>query len=178
LNSYISSNHLIFVKKRLFEHEALKPKSTHKVATHNRDTKQTTEHKKERPKSQPQDLSCPSKISHPISKRPAPGASDCASLVCRFVTARLPVSLMWSRFAHCGHHLGRVTTMGPEIPLLWVVKVGLEARDPLGGDIRSGKNGVDAVETVTKGVKMVEKTIRPTSVWSGTTSEKPIYIPR
>jgi hypothetical protein len=45
----------------------------------------------------------------------------------------------------------------------------------LGSDIRSGKNGVDAV---TKRVKMVEKTIRRTSVSSGTTSEKPIYIPR
>jgi hypothetical protein len=56
--------------------------------------------------------------------------------------------------------------------------VGLEARDPSGSDIRSGKNGVDAVETVTKRVKMVEKTIRRTSVSSGTTPEKPIYIPR
>jgi hypothetical protein len=37
---------------------------------------------------------------------------------------------------------------------------GLEARDPSGGDIRSGRNGVDAVETVTKRVKMVGKTIR------------------
>jgi hypothetical protein len=59
-----------------------------------------------------------------------------------------------------------------------VVKAGLEARDPSGCDIRSGKNGVDAVETVTKRVKMVEKTIRRTSVSSGATSEKPIYIPR
>jgi hypothetical protein len=40
----------------------------------------------------------------------------------------------------------------------------------LGGDIRSGRIGVDAVETVTKRVKMVEKTIRRTSVLSGTTS--------
>jgi hypothetical protein len=48
----------------------------------------------------------------------------------------------------------------------------------LGGDIRSGKNGVDAVETVMKRVNMVEKTIRRTSVSSCTTSEKPIYIPR
>jgi hypothetical protein len=40
----------------------MKPKSTHKqAATHNRDTKQTVEHKKERPKTQPQDLSRPSK---------------------------------------------------------------------------------------------------------------------
>jgi hypothetical protein len=71
------------------------PKSTHKqAATHNRDARQTTEHKKERPKTQPQDLSRPSKISHSISKRLAPGAGDCASLVCRFVTARLPVSRM------------------------------------------------------------------------------------
>jgi hypothetical protein len=32
----------------------MKPKSTHKqAATHNRNTKQTTEHKKERPKTQP-----------------------------------------------------------------------------------------------------------------------------
>jgi hypothetical protein len=61
-SSSSSSNHLIFVKKRLFEHEVIKPKSTHKVATHNGDTKQTTEHKKERPKTQSQDLSCPSKI--------------------------------------------------------------------------------------------------------------------
>jgi hypothetical protein len=48
---------LIFVKKRLFEHKVMKPKSTHKqaakAATHNRDAKQTTEHKKERPKTQP-----------------------------------------------------------------------------------------------------------------------------
>jgi hypothetical protein len=112
-------SHLIFVKKRLFEHEVMKPKSTHKqAATHNRNTKQTTEHKKERPKTQPQDLSRPSKISHSISKRLVPGAGDCASLVCRFVTARLPVSRMWSRFAHCGHLFGRATTMGPEILLL------------------------------------------------------------
>jgi hypothetical protein len=48
----------------------------------------------------------------------------------------------------------------------------------LGSDIRSGRIGVDAVETVTKRVKMVEKTIRRTSVSSGTTSEKPIYIAR
>jgi hypothetical protein len=48
----------------------------------------------------------------------------------------------------------------------------------LGGDIRSGKNDVDAMETVTKRVKMVEKTIRRTSVSSSTTSKKTIYIPR
>jgi hypothetical protein len=48
----------------------------------------------------------------------------------------------------------------------------------LGSDIRSGKNSVNAVETVTERVKMVEKTIRRTSVSSGTTSEKPIYTPR
>jgi hypothetical protein len=48
----------------------------------------------------------------------------------------------------------------------------------LGSDICSGRIGVDAVETATKRVKMVEKTIRRTSVSSGTTSEKPIYIPR
>jgi hypothetical protein len=42
----------------------------------------------------------------------------------------------------------------------------------LGSDIRSGRIGVDAVEMVTKRVKMVEKTIRRTSVSSGTTSEK------
>jgi hypothetical protein len=60
----------------------MKPKSTHKqAAMHNRDTKQTTEHKKERPKTQPQDLSRPSKITHPISKQLVPGAGDCASLV-------------------------------------------------------------------------------------------------
>jgi hypothetical protein len=93
------------------------------MATHNRDTKQTTEHKKERPKTQPQDLSCPSKIAHPISKRLVPGAGDCASLVCRFVTARLPVSRIWSHFSHCGHLFGRATMMSPEIPLLWVVKI-------------------------------------------------------
>jgi hypothetical protein len=46
------------------------------------------------------------------------------------------------------------------------------------GDIRSGKNGVDAVETVTKRVKMVEKTVRRTSVSPGTTSEELVYIPR
>jgi hypothetical protein len=97
----------------------MKPKSTYKkAATYNRDTKQTTEHKEERPKTQPQDLSRPSKISHSISKRLVPGAGDCASLVCRFVTARLPVSRMWSRFPHCEHLFGRATTMGPEIPLL------------------------------------------------------------
>jgi hypothetical protein len=45
---------------------------------------------------------------------------------------KLPVSRMWGRFAHCGHLFGRATTMGPEIPLLWVVKVGLGARDPSG----------------------------------------------
>jgi hypothetical protein len=90
-----SSNHLIFVKKRLFEHKVMKPKSTHKqAATHNRDTQQTTEHKKERPKTQPQDLSRPSKITHPISKRLVLGTGDCALLVCRFVTARQPVSRM------------------------------------------------------------------------------------
>jgi hypothetical protein len=111
----------------------MKPKSSHKqAATHNRDTKQTTEHKKERPKTQPQDLSCPPKIVDPISKWLIPGAGDCALLVCRFVTARLPVSRMWSRFAHCGHLFGRATTIGPEIPLLWVVRVGFEARDPSG----------------------------------------------
>jgi hypothetical protein len=112
----------------------MKPKSTHKqAATHNRDTKQTTEHKKERPKTQPQDLSHPSKISHSILKRLVPGAGDCASLVCRFVIARLSVSRMWSRFAHCGHLFGRAMTMGPEILLLWVVKVGLEMyRNSLG----------------------------------------------
>jgi hypothetical protein len=157
----------------------MKPKSTHKqAATHNRDTKQTTEHKKERPKPQPQDLSRPSKISHSISKRLVPGAGDCASLVCRFVTARLPFSRMWSRFANCGHLFGRATTMGPKILLCrwsrWVSK--REIR--LGSGVRSGKNGVNAVETVTKRVKMVEKTIRRTSVSSGTTSEKPICIPR
>jgi hypothetical protein len=48
----------------------------------------------------------------------------------------------------------------------------------LGSDIRSGRIGVDAVETVTKRAKVVEKTIRRTSVSSSTTSEKPIYIPR
>jgi hypothetical protein len=48
----------------------------------------------------------------------------------------------------------------------------------LGSDIHNGKNGVDVVETVTKRVKMVEKTIKRTSVSSSTTSEKPIYIPR
>jgi hypothetical protein len=43
----------------------MKPKSAHKqAATHNRDTKQTTEHKKEKPKTQPQDLFHPSKITH------------------------------------------------------------------------------------------------------------------
>jgi hypothetical protein len=71
----------------------MKPKSTHKqAATHNRDAKQTTEHKKERSKTQPQDLSNPSKISRSISKRLVPGAGDWASPVCRFVTARLPVN--------------------------------------------------------------------------------------
>jgi hypothetical protein len=45
----------------------------------------------------------------------------------------------------------------------------------LGSDIRSGRIDVDAVETVTKRVKVIEKTIRRTSVSSGTTSEKPIY---
>jgi hypothetical protein len=54
----------------------------------------------------------------------------------------------------------------------------VEARDPLGSDIRSGRIGVDAVETVTKRAKIVEKTIRRTLVSSGATSEKPIYIPR
>jgi hypothetical protein len=56
----------------------------------------------------------------------------------------------------------------------WVLKRKIR----LGSDIRSGRIGVDAVEMVTKRVKMVEKTIRRTSVSSGTTSEKPIYIPR
>jgi hypothetical protein len=56
--------------------------------------------------------------------------------------------------------------------------VDLEARDPSGSDIRSGRIGVDVVETVMKRVKIIEKTIRRTSVSSGTTSEKPIYIPR
>jgi hypothetical protein len=56
----------------------------------------------------------------------------------------------------------------------WVSKRAIR----LGSDIRSGRIGVDAVETVTKRVKMVEKTIRRTSVSSGTTSEKPKYIPR
>jgi hypothetical protein len=48
----------------------------------------------------------------------------------------------------------------------------------LGSDIRSGRIGVDTVETMTKRVKIIEKMIRRTSVSSGTTSEKPIYIPR
>jgi hypothetical protein len=88
-------NSFDFFKKRLFEPKIMKPKSTYKqAATHNRDTKQTTEHKKERPKTQPQDLSCPSKISHPISKRLVPGAGACTSQVYRFVTAQLPISWM------------------------------------------------------------------------------------
>jgi hypothetical protein len=41
----------------------------------------------------------------------------------------------------------------PKIPLLWVVNIGLEARIGLGGGIRSGRTGVDAMETVTKRVK-------------------------
>jgi hypothetical protein len=110
----------------------MKPKSTHKqAATHNRETKQTTEHKKERPKTQPQGLSRPSKIAHLFRSDWYQG-QVIAPRWCRFVTARLPVSRMWSRFAHCGHLFGRATTMGPEIPLLYVVKVGLEARDPSG----------------------------------------------
>jgi hypothetical protein len=157
----------------------MKPKSTHKqAATHNRDTKQTTKHKKERPKTQLQDLSRPSKISHPISKRLVPGAGDCASLVCRFVTARC-------RSAGCGVALPIVGTF-PAERRRWVQKSYFcrwsrwvsKRKIRLGSDIRSGKNGVDAVEKVTKRVKMVEKTIRRTSVSSGTTSEKPIYIPR
>jgi hypothetical protein len=43
------------------------PKSTLKLAaTHNSNTKETTDHKKERPKIQPEDLFRPSKISHSI----------------------------------------------------------------------------------------------------------------
>jgi hypothetical protein len=155
----------------------MKPKSTHKqAATHNRDTKQTTEHKKERPKTQPP-RSFPSLQNIPLYFE-ATGTRG-ASLVCRSVTARLPVSRMWSRFAHCGHLFGRATTMSPKNPISvggsrWTSK--REIR--LGSDIRSGRIGVDVVETMTKRVKMVEKTVRRTSVSSGTTSEKPIYIPR
>jgi hypothetical protein len=59
----LSSNHLIFVKKRLFEHEVIKPKSTHKVATHNRDTKQNNRtQKKKDPKLTPRSLLSPQNI--------------------------------------------------------------------------------------------------------------------
>jgi hypothetical protein len=148
----------------------MKPKSTHKqAATHNRDIKQTTEHKKERPKTQPQ-RSFPSLQNIPlyfeatgtrgrrlrlagvsICNRTAAGQPDVSAERRRWV--QKSYFCKWSR---------------------WVSK--REIR--LGSDIRSGKNGVDAVETVTKRVKMIEKTIRRTSVSSGTTSEKPIYIPR
>jgi hypothetical protein len=78
----------------------MKPKNTHKQAAtrknknKNKKKQKNNQTQKERPKTQPQDLSCPSKISHPISKRLVPGAGDCASLVYQFVTARLPVSRM------------------------------------------------------------------------------------
>jgi hypothetical protein len=62
--------------------------------------------------------------------------------------------------------------MNPKILLLSKREIRLDS------DIHSGRIGVDAVETVTKHVKMVEETIRRTSVSSGTTSEKPIYILR
>jgi hypothetical protein len=62
-----------------------------------------------------------------------------------------------------------LSSLGPEIPLLWWIS---KREIRLGGGIRSGRTGVDAVETVTKRVKMVEKTIRRTS--SGTTLEYPI----
>jgi hypothetical protein len=94
-------------------------------------------------------------------------------------TAAGQVDVEWSRFAHCGHLFGRATTTSPKNPTSvggsrWVSKQEIR----LGSDIRSGRIGVGAVETVTKRVKIIEKTIRRTSVSSGTTSEKPIYIPR
>jgi hypothetical protein len=144
----------------------MKPKSIHKqVATHNRDTKQTTKHKKERPKTQPQDLSHSSKISHSISKRLVPGAGDCASLMCRFVTARLSVCPLWAPFRPSDDDGSRNPT-----------SVG-------GQDGSRSEKSVSvmtfiAVETVTKRVKMVEKMIRRALVSSGTNSEKPIHIPR
>jgi hypothetical protein len=60
------------VKKRLCEHEVLNPKKRHKDKRLHVKTKtekqKNNQTQKERPKTQPQDLSRPSKISHPIPK--------------------------------------------------------------------------------------------------------------
>jgi hypothetical protein len=48
---------------------------------------------------------------------------------------------------------GRATMLYPKIPLLWVVDMGLKARDSSGWGIRSGRTGVDVMEMVTKRVQ-------------------------
>jgi hypothetical protein len=156
----------------------MKPKSTHKqAAAHNRDTKQTTKHKKKKdPKPNP-------KISPAPPKQPtyfeATGTGGrrgrrlrlAGVSICNRTAAGQPdvESLCPLRAPFRPNDDGRSSRWS-----MWVSK--REIR--LSSGIRSGKNGVDAVETMTKGVKMVDKTIRRTSVSSGTTSEKPIYIPR
>jgi hypothetical protein len=156
----------------------MKPKSTHKqAATHNRDTKQPN---KKRKTQNPTPKSFPSLQNIPlyfeatgtrgrrlrlagvsICNRTAAGQPDVESLC-----------PLWAPFRPSDDDESKnPTSVGGS---RWVSK--REIR--LGGDIRSGRIGVDAVETVTKRVKMVEKMIRRTSVSSGTTSEKPIYIPR
>jgi hypothetical protein len=155
----------------------MKPKSTHKqAATHNRDTKQTTEHKKERPKTP---RSFPSLQNIPlyfeatgtrgrrlrlagvsICNRTAAGQPDVESLC-----------PLWAPFWPSDDDGSRNPTSAGGSR--WVSK--REIR--LGSGIHSGKNGVDVVETVTKRVKMIEKTIRRTSVSSGTTSENRFTSP-
>jgi hypothetical protein len=60
----------LIAKKRLCEHKVIKPTKRHKDKWLHVITKKTTNNRtqKERPKTQLQDLSCPSKISHHILK--------------------------------------------------------------------------------------------------------------
>jgi hypothetical protein len=132
------------------QNEVMKPKSTGKLTTKTQNKQPNTKKKDLKPN--PQDLSRPSKIPHSISKQLVPGAGDCASLVCRFVTARLPVkpdveSLcpLWAPFRPSDDDESKnpISVGGSR----WVSK--REIR--LGSDIRSGRRwcrrGGDGDET-------------------------------
>jgi hypothetical protein len=146
------------------QHEAMKPKTGKLTETQN---KQPNTKKKD-PKPNPQDLSRPSKNIPPyfeatgtrgrrlrlagvsICNRTAAGQPDVESLC-----------PSWAPFrpSDDGEPKNPTSVGGSR----WASKRGVR----LGSDIRSGRIGVDAVETVTKRVKMVEKTIRRISVSSG-----------
>jgi hypothetical protein len=156
----------------------MKPKSTHKqAATHNRDT--TNNRTQKRKTQNPTPRSLPSLQNIPLYFEATGTRGRRLRLagvsICNRTAAVQPdaesLCPLWAPFWPSDddgskNHFCRWPR--------WVSKQEIR----LGSDIRSGKNGVDAVETVTKRVKMVEETIRRTSVSSGTTSEKPIYIPR